>query len=359
MIDTKDTSKAKECTCPNCGGKASFNPTRQVLECLYCNSVIDVETKTASEKTLDVLFKEAKVWNDTEVIKCNNCGCQEVVAKGQISTSCSFCGTNNIVKTSQIGGMKPHGVCPFTKTLQDAKSITTNWVNRKKFAPNAFKKTAKSKDLRGVYSPAFTFDCKTNTTYSGKLGETEYYTVRGLDGKSETRSRTVTFHISGDYQRTFDDFLVQASSNIPETTLDRLSPFPTGESVEYDEKYLAGYTANTYSKDGKQTWAEGQMKMEARIKKEILRKYDHDRVYYFDAKTGYHDVEFKYLLLPVYIGHHTYKGKNYNFYINGSTGKIDGKAPVSAWKILFLILGILGSIGLIVLLILIFSGVLG
>ena len=360
MLDTKDTSISKECVCPNCGGKTSFNPTKQVLECLYCNSVVDVDDKrTATEKSLEVLFKEAKVWNDTEVIKCNNCGCQEVVTKGQISTSCSFCGTNNIVKTSQIGGMKPHGVCPFNKTLNDAKNITAEWVRKKKFAPNAFKRTAKSKDLKGVYSPAFTFDCRTLTTYSGRLGRTEYYTVRGIDGKSERKSRTVSFSISGNYQRTFDDFLVQASSNIPESTLDRLAPYPTGSSVEYNEKYLAGYTANTYSKDGRQTWAEGQRKMEARIEREILNKYDHDRVYTFDAKTGYHNVAFKYLLLPVYVGHHTYKDKNYNFYINGSTGKIDGKAPVSGWKILSLILGIIGSIGLIVLLVLLFSGVLG
>ena len=357
MLNTNETPIAQDYTCPNCGGKTNFNPSKQTLQCLYCNSEININDKSISEQSLEVLFKEAGVWEGTEVIKCNKCGCEEVVAKGQISTSCSFCGTNNVVKTSQIVGMKPHGVCPFKKSLIDVKQITEDWVRGKIFAPNAFKKTARSKDLKGIYSPAFTFDCRTNTTYSGRLGKTEYYTTRGLDGKLETHSRTIRFSISGNYQKTFDDFLVQAASSIPETTLDKISPFPTGEAVEYDEKYLAGYTANTYSKDGKQTWAEGQRKMEARIEKDILRKYDHDRVYSFDAQTGYNDVQFKYLLLPLYVGHHSYKGKNYNFYINGSTGKIDGKAPISAWKVLFLILGILGIIGIIVLLVLIFSGV--
>ena len=357
MSNTNDNQSVQDYTCPNCGGKTSFNPKKQVLECLFCGSAVDVDVKkTAKEKTLDVLFKEAKVWNDTEVIKCNNCGCQEVVAKGQISTSCSFCGTNNIVKTSDIVGMKPQGICPFEVTQLDATRITSAWVSKKKFAPNEFKKTARSKDLRGMYSPAFTFDCRTMTTYSGKLGETETYTVR-VNGKTETRTRTRTFLISGNYNRTFDDFLVQSASNIPASTLDRLSPFPTGKSVEYDQKYLAGYTANTYSKDGKQTWSDAQVKMENRLKEEILDKYDHDTVYYLDTKTGYHDVSFKYLLLPLYIGHHTYKGKNYNFFINGCTGKIDGKTPVSGWKIFFLILGILGAIGLIVLLVLIFNGI--
>ena len=97
--------------------------------------------------------------------------------------------------------------------------------------------------------------------------------------------------------------------------------------------------------------------IDPKLRKEILNKYHHDRVYYLDTKTGYHDVAFKYLLLPVYIGHHTYKGENYNFFINGSTGKIDGKTPVSGWKIFFLILGILGAIGLVVFMVLLFSGV--
>lgn len=356
MSNTNSNESAQGYTCYNCGGKTNFNPSKQLLECMYCGAVLDVDVKKpVQEKTLDVLFKEAKVWNDTEVIKCNNCGCQEVVSKGQISTSCSFCGTNNIVKSSAIVGMKPQGVCPFEVSKLDATRITSEWVSKKKFTPNAFKKSARSKDLRGIYAPAFTFDCRTITSYSGKLGETESYTV-SVNGRTETRTRTRTFMISGNYNRTFDDFLVQSASNIPVTTLDKLSPFPTGKSIEYDQKYLAGYTANTYTKDGKQIWSEAQFKMENKLKKEILNKYNHDRVYYLDTKTGYHDVSFKYLLLPIYIGHHTYKGENYKFFINGCTGKIDGVTPVSGWKIFFFILGILGIIGLIVLLVLIFSG---
>ncbi len=334
-------------TCSKCGGKTSFNPKNQTLQCLYCGDIVDLDkNRIATERSLDVLFKETREWQDTEVIKCNNCGCKEVISKGQISTSCSFCGTNNIIKTTEISGLKPQGICPFEKTMVEVSQITKEWVKKKFFVPSAFKKSAKTKELKGVYSPAFTFDCKTHTTYSGRLGEREYYTVRGRDGRTETRSRMVPFSISGDYDRSFDDCMVQASANIPDIVMEKLSPFPTVASIEYDQKYLAGYTANTYAKDGKTSWAEGKKKMEAQIERDILNKYDHDCVYSFDATTGYHDVAFKYLLLPVYIGHHTYKGQNYNFYINGSTGKIYGKTPVSGSKIFFLVLGILAALGL-------------
>ena len=39
-----------------------------------------------------------------------------------------------------------------------------------------------------------------------------------------------------------------------------------------------------------------------------------------------------------------------NFYVNGSTGKVAGKAPVSGWKVAFTVLGIAAAIALAVLL---------
>jgi hypothetical protein len=38
-------------------------------------------------------------------------------------------------------------------------------------------------------------------------------------------------------------------------------------------------------------------------------------------------------MLPVYVGNFKYKQKLYNYYINGSSGKVGGKTPLSALKI--------------------------
>jgi hypothetical protein len=43
-------------------------------------------------------------------------------------------------------------------------------------------------------------------------------------------------------------------------------------------------------------------------------------------------------MLPVYIGNFKYKSKLYNFYVNGSTGKVHGKTPKSFWKIFSVVL---------------------
>lgn len=61
-------------------------------------------------------------------------------------------------------------------------------------------------------------------------------------------------------------------------------------------------------------------------------KYDHDEVDTFEASTTYSNRSFKYLLFPVFVGHHKFRNKIYNFYINGCTGKVSGKSPVSWLK---------------------------
>lgn len=325
--------------CPSCGGQTEFDPKTQKMKCAFCGSVFDIpKDKTAKERPLEELLEKGTPWKNKEVIMCSNCGSKEVVSKGEISTCCSFCGTTNIVRTEDIVGMEPQGLCPFQKSVTEIAPIAQKWARKKVFAPNDFKKSAKPENIHGVYSPAFTFDSVTHSTYSGVLGEDETHTTRNMNGTVSTYTTTRKFNISGTHDAKFDDLIVQASLNIPYNVINKLEPFPTNEAISYNEKYLNGYTANTYSKDGKQLWNDCKLKIDGIIQQQVLSKYRHDRVYSFVANTSYNNSTYKYILLPLYIGHHTYKEKNYNFYINGITGRIFGKSPVSKWKVFFTVL---------------------
>ena len=59
---------------------------------------------------------------------------------------------------------------------------------------------------------------------------------------------------------------------------------------------------------------------------------------YLNVDTAFGKVTYKYMLLPVYIGHSKYNGKLYNFYVNGQNGNVAGKSPVSPVKVLFTVL---------------------
>ena len=60
------------------------------------------------------------------------------------------------------------------------------------------------------------------------------------------------------------------------------------------------------------------------------------------------DEKYKYVLVPVYVGHYKYKNKLYNFYINGENGRITGKTPVSKLKVFWTVMLVLAIIAGIV-----------
>jgi hypothetical protein len=63
--------------------------------------------------------------------------------------------------------------------------------------------------------------------------------------------------------------------------------------------------------------------------------------------TLYSNITYKYILVPVWISSFKFKNKVYQFVVNGQTGKVGGKAPVSAFRvILAVLLGIAAIVGL-------------
>lgn len=344
--NSKEKIKTSNYECPSCGASPQFDPKSQTLKCPYCNTVVEINKKTyVVEQNVDELLSNTTVWKNAEVIVCSNCGSKEIITNGELSTKCSFCGTTNIVKTSEIVGMKPHGICTFQKTIKEVEENVRDWVKKQRFVPNSFKH-ATIESLKGIYTPAFTFDCDTSSEYKGRLGERKTSTSRDSKGNKTTHTYTSYFYVSGTHNRKFDDLIVHASRDIPTKSLEDIEPFPTGNCSEYNEKLLTGYTSNTYSKDGKQTWEDFQQRASNVIRDEILNKYHHDSVDYLNTDISYYNSKFKYLLLPVYVGHHKHKNKNYNFYVNGCTGKVSGKAPISGIKLFFFILAIVGVIGI-------------
>ena len=101
---------------------------------------------------------------------------------------------------------------------------------------------------------------------------------------------------------------------------------------------IYGFGATQYEKDGTECWIEAQARMRSAVQKAILSQYVYDFVDYLNVDTAFGKVTYKYMLLPVYIGHSKYNGKLYHFYVNGQNGNVAGKSPVSPVKVLFTVL---------------------
>lgn len=333
--------------CPDCGSNMVFDPTKQDLFCEHCGRVESFE-KNREIKEIDIEkgFLEARTWDEEAcVFSCENCGAKVVLGKSETANVCPFCGTARVIKTEELAGIRPNVVFPFLKSIEQASYACINWVRRKFFAPRKFKKTATPHSIKGVYIPTFTFDSKTCSTYFGRIGKRHVRTV-GSGKNRRTETYIVWRNISGTHNSFFDDVSITAGNKLEQKKLDKILPFNQKSACVYEDKYLYGFMAYHYEKDIKQCWGEAKVRIDSLLRAQILSRYVYDVVDYLNVSTVHQGVTYKYVMLPVYMGIFRHKNKNYNFYVNGSTGKVIGKTPVSPIKVGVLTLIIAGLIAL-------------
>ena len=333
--------------CASCGANMGFSPALQMLFCTHCTSKSQISNLAPAFNLPLSALNDKSEWSDeTHTYICSNCGAAEVLNKSEIATHCAFCGTPNIVEKEGLSGLKPNAVSPFKIELENAGAIAKKWYNKRLFAPTAFKKCTNPKEIKGVYYPVFVFNADTLSHFRGVLVRI-ITTTRRINGRTVTTTREQRIPISGTHPRSFADLLVQACNGLDKKTLKKISPFSLSRLNAYSPDYLFGFVANQHKKDGFAAWGEATKTMENAIRNGILSGYTYNRIESLDIQTQMQNQSFKYALLPVYVGHCTYKNKLYNFYLNGENGKLDAKAPKSAVKIL---LTIFFPIGLLVLL---------
>lgn len=330
--------------CPSCGGNMVFDPEKQVLSCPFCEQSVDFKKDSAvKERDIAAAFDLAEKWDDTSIVSCENCGAKFVISSTDVALSCPYCGTSHVRKSADLAGVKPNAVYPFLITAEKAEQFSKKWAKRRIFAPRRFKKSIETRNIHGVYEPCFTFDSDTLSRYEGRIGKTKTRTVRTKNG-----TRTETYidwrFVKGKLSHFFNDVTVAAGEGMDQKSYSKLAPFDNSTIKVYSKEFLAGYSAKHYTKDLKTCWNESKEIIDKALREIILDMYGCDVVGYLNVSTIHNNVTFKYVLLPIYLLNYRYKKKDYRVAINGNTGKVCGKTPVSFWRVLVAVLLGLGLV---------------
>lgn len=344
--EVKRVLDADQEKCSACGAPLIFDPATQKLKCEHCNSFYDINKDESAEIELDFLLDNHKKWKDeTRVFSCDSCGAEIVFDKDEFSTICPFCSSPSVTLLEYIDGIRPNAVVPFEIAPAQARERYAAWVKKHIFAPNQFRRTHQVESFHGFYSPSWTYDTHTFSTYTGVVGD--YYYVTVGSGKNRRTERRIRYrNVSGSHSSFFDDININSGKKLDDYYFKKLQPFPTGKSAKYSRKFLSGYSAEHYSKPLSAGWTEALRIINEKIRTQIRNSLHCDVVQSLNIYTQYNDKTFKYVLLPIYVVSHMFKKKNFLTFINGATGKVAGKAPVSAIKLIAFIFGLLAGVAL-------------
>jgi DNA-directed RNA polymerase subunit RPC12/RpoP len=280
-------------------------------------------------------------------LRCEGCGAAITVAAGLRTTKCPYCASPAVVdRPPDPNRAEPTFVVGFVVTHERALAAAKDWVKRPWFAPRAFRH-ADIADVRGIYLPAYLYTAEAHAEYEAEIGENytvvETYTTTE-NGKTVTRTRTRTEtewrHLTGSWSAYVDEVLVTASRGLSDTELDHVEPFDLRALRRFTPKLLAGWIAEDPSIDAGTCAARAREQANETVGARLGRHMPGDSHRGLGYRTTLRNEDQELLMLPIWVLAIRYaKDKPLvRLVINGQTGALWGKSPLSWAKIVGAIL---------------------
>jgi hypothetical protein len=232
------------------------------------------------------------------------------------------------------------------------RDAARKWYGSRWFAPNALKRRALTDTVHGIYIPYWTFDAQVHADWTAMSGDYYYETESYTDSNGRRQTRQVRkvrwYPTSGSLDHFFDDELVPASKGVQIDLLRKVEPFPTTSDLKsYQPGFLSGWVVEQYQIDLIAAAQHSREQMDGKTRSLCAQQVPGDTHRDLDVKADYSRQTFKHILVPVWLISYTYGSKVYQIVINGYTGAIAGKHPLSWVKITLFVLAIVIVVAII------------
>ena len=342
--------------CPSCGNQLNYSAEVQKIVCNYCGhqEELDRSTDKIQEQSLDAAIRSLSYFEadylDKKVFDCHNCSAKIMVELDSPKINCGFCGSSNVnIDAFDNKYVQPNGILPFQLSRSQAESYFSKWISKGWFHPSKLKRL-EPEDLHGVYIPFWTYDAEVEAEWSGEAGQYYYESITVMvDGKpQQKRVRKTRWHWrSGTLAQFFDDILVSASKSLEQKIVERILPFQMDALINFDPKLILGWEAEIYATEVDRGYRIAEGIINQKVRELCKQRLGGDTQRNLQVQSSFTDQSFKHIMLPIWICSYLYQNKLYRFTINGQTGKIYGKKPISYIKIGILILAIAAIVLLI------------
>ncbi len=355
MSKENELNDVEEQKCPACGGALIFDPVNGNMKCEFCGTTYDIKPDAAEKEDeaadddpdgtegaeasdgkekketisgfdFSSLKDQATDPNasDLPIYNCRSCGAELIAPPEQFALACPYCGNNIVLTQKTSGKLRPDGLIPFRIDSGSLPGAVSRYYRGKALLPKKMFSESTMGKVTGVYVPFWIF----NGTVSGSLSFTGETSSTSREGDYQVTT-TKTYALDRDVSMRFENVPVDASGRISDKMMDSLEPFDFGDTVPFDMRYLAGFTADRFDV--------AKHKIEGRAKKRMFTTAD-DSVR-ARVGAGYSNVKrsggkldlsltAKYMLLPVYLFNVDFDGQKYEFAVNGQTGRVVGDIPI-------------------------------
>jgi len=274
---------------------------------------------------------------------CGHCGASLEFA-GVRTETCPYCASPNFVERPAAQGQPdPQFLVTFVGDGEVARRALDRWVDRRRLFADSALRRARVEDMRGIYVPAFLYSAVAHTNYTAHIGEhyteTETYTEKNADGKTETRTRTVTRTeyrpLSGYHVSYVTDVVVSASQGLSNDELGRLEPFDFKQMRRFDNALVSGWIAEEFAWTADDCERACRSEAVEQIGTKLRRFMPGDSFSDLAWRTNVAWESIDPILVPVWVLalHYREHKPPVRVVINGQTGKVSGKAPLSWWKV--------------------------
>lgn len=348
-------SQGHEFPCDNCGADMQWDPSTDSLSCEYCGHKQHVPRAESEiiERGLEEASDVAHGFGiEVRVAQCKGCGAKVTYDGATTSEVCVYCGEATVLaQEANRNAIRPESLIPLDIDQETVKANFKKWIRGLWFRPNALKKVSKF-DAVGIYVPFWTFDCDVHSDWSADAGHHYYvpvtYTVT-VNGKPQTRTRmeqrTRWVPAWGKRDDHYNDLPILASEGISNELVKELGGYSLDSLVPYRPEYLAGWRAEEYRIDLDDGWARGKQEVVDSQYSRCAGDIPGDTYRNLNVRNDISDIRWKHILLPLWSLQYRFRGKIYTVLVNGQTGEVAGKAPLSFWKIFFFFLAIVGALG--------------
>ena len=304
--------------CPSCGGGLQYDIVSGKMKCDRCDTLTPVSA-----------LQEEQAGDTMEVTEyhCPQCGAAIYSTDTEVTSFCSFCGSD-VVLTGKMGRAKrPARIVPFAVTREKCEEAYRNHLKKYRLAPGDLKKAETLSHFRPVYVPfwSYTVEAEGPAMLEGKRSYTQ-----GHYRYDET------FDLSMDAEIRQKGILYDASSAFEDETAAMLQHTSRG-SVPFHSAYLSGFYAQgadvpgeTYHQEAAATAVRmfmNQVKEEQKMDS-VTMKGDISENFGL-PHARYHE---ELVMMPVWLLAHRQGARVVYTAVNGDSGTVVCDVPVSNGK---------------------------